>query len=113
MSHNFNTPRDPWSRLTAAARKVPDDRETSAPYGFATRIAALAFAQEQRMASLFDRFAFRAVGVASLLAVFSVALNYDVITTASVASTTVARMDEGELLIPKDDAVAIVLDLAD
>jgi hypothetical protein len=113
MSHNFNTPRDPWSRLTAAAREVPDDRETSAPYGFATRIAALAFAQEQKIASLFDRFALRAVGVASLLAVFSVALNYDVITTASVGSTTVARMDDVELMTPKDDAVAIVLDLAD
>ena len=76
MNQNLNDPRHPWSRLTAAARQVRDDRDSSAPYGFATRIAALALAQERRVASLFERFALRAVGVASLLALFSVVLNY-------------------------------------
>ena len=112
MSHNLNDPRHPWTRLTAAAREVRNDRDTSAPYGFATRIVSLAFAQEQRVASLFERFALRALGVSSLLALFSVALNYDVITTAAVAGTSVVRFEDGELM-PKDDAVAIVLDLAD
>ena len=110
MNHNFNDPRHPWSRLTSAAREVSDDRETSAPYGFATRIAALALAQERKVASLFERFSLKAVGVASLLAAFSVALNYPALSATAVP--VVAQTDEVELL-PADDAVAIVLDFAD
>lgn len=109
MSHP--KPRDPWSRLTAVAREVRDTRDTAAPYGFATRIAALAFAQERRIASLFDRFALRAVGVASLLAIGSVAVNYHAISMPPPVS--VATADAYEPLVPIDDAVAIVLDFAD
>ena len=110
MNQNFNDPRHPWSRLTAAARTARDDRDVSAPYGFATRIAALAMAQEQRVASLFDRFALRAVSVASLLALFSVALNYQALSTESIA--TASQSEEPELMAA-DDAVAAVLDFAD
>ena len=111
MNQNLNDPRHPWSRLTAAAREVRDERDASAPFGFATRIAALALAQERRVASLFERFALRAVGVASLLALFSVALNYQDLSTESVG-VTVAQADEPELMAA-DDAVAVVLDFAD
>jgi hypothetical protein len=111
MSPHLNDPRHPWTRLTTAARHVADDRDTTAPYGFATRIAALAFAQERAVASLFERFALRAVGVASLLALCSVVVNYEVLTSRPAASTVVA-VDETEAL-PTDDAVAIVLELAD
>ena len=98
-------PQHPWSRLVAAARRAPDDRDTAAPYGFATRMAALAFTQERRMASLVERFALRAVGVASLLAILSLAINYSALTNASSASA------EDELL-PTEDAVNVVLDLS-
>ena len=77
--------RHAWSRLTAASRHVPDNRDPSAPYGFAMRLAALAMAQERKMVSLFERFALRAVGVACLLAVASVALNYSAIAKANSA----------------------------
>lgn len=110
MNQNLNDPRHPWQRLTTAAREVRDERDASAPFGFATRIAALALAQERRVASLFERFALRAVGVASLLALFSVALNYQALSTESVI--TVAQADESELMVA-DDAVAVVLDFAD
>ena len=60
---NPTDPQHPWSRLVAAARRASDDRDTAAPYGFATRVAALAFTQERKMASLVERFALRAVGV--------------------------------------------------
>ena len=121
MNQNFNDPRHPWSRLTQAARAVQDDRDSSAPYGFATRVVALAFAQEERrVASLFERFAFRAVGVASLLALFSIVLNYDALSItdsfnssttahATVASAAVETAD----LVAVDDAVSLVLDFAD
>jgi hypothetical protein len=111
MNQNSNDPRHPWMRLTAAARQVRDDRDSSAPYGFATRVAALALAQERRVASLFERFALRAVGVASLLALFSVVLNYQALSTEPM--NTVASVEEPEFIIAADDAVAVVLDFAD
>src|SRR5688500_2132783 len=101
MNQNFNDPRHPWARLTAAAREVRDERDSGAPYGFATRVVALAFAQERRMSSLFERFAFRAVGVASLLALFSIVLNYPALTTTPIgtASPTVTpQVDLVELV---------------
>ena len=113
MNQNFNDPRNPWTRLTAAARDVREERDSSAPYGFATRVVALAFAQERRVASLFERFAFKAVGVASLLALFSVALNYPTLSSTPTATIAVAsQVDEVEL-VAVDDAVSIVLDFAD
>lgn len=107
MSSPLNDPRHPWARLTAAARTVRDDREPSAPYGFATRVAALAFAQERRVVSLFERFSFRAVGLASLLVVVSVALNYQELAAPAV----VAQVTDEVELLHSDDAVSIVLDL--
>ena len=115
MNQHLNDPRHPWSRLTAAARRVNDERDTSAPYGFATRVAALAFAQERPVASLLERFAFRAVSVASLLALFSIVLNYQALSTATPATPVVtAQVESPEPeLVAVDDAVAIVLDFAD
>ena len=98
---NLNDPRHPWSRLTVAARNLPDDRTTDASYGFATRVAALAMAQEVRMASLFDRFALRAVGIACLLALASVAVNYSALTKAS-------SVEEEPMA---DDPVSVLLDV--
>jgi len=92
----------PWSRLTTAARTVTDDRDTAAPYGFATRIAALAMAQERRVTSLFERFAFRALGAACLLAVLSAVANYSVFSAPSAVSD-----DE----LTEDDPVAVLLDV--
>ncbi len=111
MNQNFNSQRNPWERLTTAARNVGDDRDVSAPYGFATRIAAMALSQERKVVSLFERFALRAVGIACLLALGSVALNYGALTNTSAGGGTVASVDE--VLLPKADALAIVLDIAD
>jgi hypothetical protein len=105
MSPNPSDPRHPWARLTATARTVRDDRDAAAPYGFATRVAALALAQESRVLSLLERFSFRAVGVAALLALASVALNYTALTGG------VAAHAEDDMLLA-DDAVSIVLDLS-
>ncbi|MBI4626048.1 MAG: hypothetical protein HY736_22860 [Verrucomicrobia bacterium] len=105
---NFNNPRHAWWRLTTAARQSPDERHVTAPYGFATRVAALAFAQELTMSSVVERVALRAFGVACLLAILSVAVNYKVL---SGNGAPVAVTDE--FALPADDAVAVVLDLTD
>lgn len=99
---NPNASRDPWSRLVTAARTVRDDRDTTAPYGFATRVAALAFSQERRVVSVFDRFALRAFGVACLLAIASVAVNYSVMKTSAPAEEHIAGVT--------DDPMTVLLD---
>ena len=89
-----------WPRLVGTARKAPDTRDTAAPYGFATRVAALAMAQERLAVSLLERFSLRALGVASLLALVCVAANFSTLTGLfrEEAATT-------------DDPVTEVLDL--
>ncbi len=99
---NSNSPNTPWRRLTAAARTVADGREVTAPDGFAARVAALALAQERKVASLFERFAFRALGAACLLALLSAAVNYSVFSPAPAFSD-----DE----LSEDDPVAVLLDV--
>ncbi|MBL9213252.1 MAG: hypothetical protein JNL92_22505 [Opitutaceae bacterium] len=113
MNHNVNDPRSAWMRLASAARQARDERDVAAPYGFATRVAALSQLQETRVASVLERMALRAVGLASLLAICSVALNYEVLAPSPVSSAPVSGSVEEYELAPTDDAVAIVLDLAD
>ncbi|HSY54356.1 MAG TPA: hypothetical protein VK785_07910 [Opitutaceae bacterium] len=83
----MNTPDPRWQRLAAAARQVHDGRETAAPSGFATRVAAHAFAAvEQPFSALLARFSWRALGLAALLALGSVAANYSAISAFSSGS---------------------------
>jgi hypothetical protein len=71
-----------WDKLVNAARRAEPARDESAPYGFATRVAARAMAAERGHFSLFGRYSLRALGVASLLALVSVAANYSAISSA-------------------------------
>jgi hypothetical protein len=80
----MNTPDPRWERLAAAARQVRDERDTAAPSGFATRVAAHAFARaEPPFSALFARFSWRALGCAALLALVAVAANYSAISALS------------------------------
>jgi len=88
-----------WSRLAATVRAVPDARPTAAPFGFSTRVAALALGVGRFKASLLERFAFRAISCACLLAIGSVLLNFSAI-TAEVRVEAVAD---------DDDLVAVLL----
>jgi hypothetical protein len=76
--------RHPWSRLVAAERLAPDDRDPAAPSGYATRVAALALGTPPRpsLSFLFERLSLRALGVACLLMLVSVAANYPAIARA-------------------------------
>jgi hypothetical protein len=84
----MNTPSDPrWERLAAAARQIRDSRDTAAPYGFATRVAARAFAAvEPPFSALLAKFSWRALGIAALLAIASAAINYSAFSTRSSTS---------------------------
>ena len=108
-SHHID-PRQAWARLTVAARTVRDDRDTTAPYGFSTRVAALAMNQEIKVGSLFDAFALRALWVACALAVFSIAMNYSEVSRRLSGAGQTAGDDA---LPPVNDAITVVLALAD
>jgi hypothetical protein len=107
MNTPLHDPRHPWTRLTAAARTVRDERDVAAPWGFATRVVALAMGQERRVGSLFEAFALRALAVAGLLAVASVALNYNELTGR------LGQVSGDDVLPGINDTVAVVLALAD
>ena len=98
---NLNAPKHPWNRLMVAVRNGVPDRDTAAPDGFAARIAALAMAQERKVASLCERFAFRALGAACALALLSVVANY-----SSLGSALAFADDD----LVEDDPVAVLLD---
>ena len=88
-----------WARLTAGARRAPRGTAAVAPFGFSTRVAALAFAAERPMRSLLERFSLRAVGVASLLAVASVVVNYPVLTAHPADDELIALEDPVAMLL--------------
>jgi len=90
-----------WLKLVAAARRAPDGGDSTAPYGFAVRVAALAMSVDRPASSWLDRFSWRAMVVACALAVVVVAVNF--------SSIRPSPDDEAAL---NDDPVAQVVDLA-
>ncbi len=88
-------------RLLAAARRAPVSGDESAPFGFATRVAALAFEQAQHSAPSFARLSLRVAGISCLFAVVAVGVNYKAITSAIDDESTAAG----------DDPVADVVNL--
>jgi hypothetical protein len=83
-----------WRRLVAGARRAPAARDESAPFGFSTRVAALAFGAERKSPSPFARLSLRAAAVACLLAVVAVAVNYSAIKGAFEDESAVAANDD-------------------
>ena len=102
---NPNDPKHPWQRLAAAARRAPDDRDTVAPFGFAGRVAALALSAERSAVSLLERFSLRALGIACLLTMVTLATNYSVV-------TRLFAEDEAIPAMTTDDPVAELVDVA-
>jgi hypothetical protein len=92
-----------WERLVAAARKAPGAGDESAPFGFSTRVAALAFEAARPQPSAFARLALKAALVACLLALGAAGLNYSAIVGAFADESPVAA---------GDDPVAEVVNLA-
>jgi hypothetical protein len=72
-----------WQRLVVAAREAPYTGDEAAPFGFSTRIAALAMAAERpTMRAMVNRLSWRALGVALMLMIFSIAANYSSVSLA-------------------------------
>jgi hypothetical protein len=95
----MKTPPEIWSRLAALARRAPAEiRDEAAPYGFATRVAALALGRPaESVAALFSRYALRALAVACVLALAGVSASWRPLMSA-VASEAAALEDSAALL---------------
>ena len=104
----MNTPEKSWQRLVEAARRAPPPQpgDEAAPFGFATRVAALAFGPQQaaRSRPIFARLSLRAAAVAGLLAVAAVAANFTAIRGAFDDDPAAASASS-------DDPVAEVVDM--
>jgi hypothetical protein len=91
---------DAWQKLASVARRAPDDRDCSPPFGFATRVAALAMA-ERPAVSWLERLSWRAMGVACTLAAVAVALNF----------SSLRRPSDDLAASTFDDPVAQIVDI--
>lgn len=87
-----------WQQLAAAARRVPDLRDESAPFGFATRVAGLGLAAGGRGSwAMFEKFAVRGLIAAGAFGLAAVAFGYS--TWSSDRENDVANADAvGEVL---------------
>jgi hypothetical protein len=94
-----------WQKLLAAARMAPRAADEAAPFGFSTRVAALAFEQGRPQPSVFARLSLRAAAVACLLAVAAVAANYSAIKGAFDDESPLPSVASG------DDPIAEVVDM--
>jgi hypothetical protein len=100
---------DSWQRLAAAARRAPEERDTAAPYGFAVRVAAQAWAASAAPVPFFEQFSLRlslrALGAAGLLAVATAGASYPTLVRifADPAATAVAQSAE----VPAADPAAL------
>jgi hypothetical protein len=83
-----------WQKLAAAARRAPAAGDDSAPFGFSTRVAALAFDLTRQAPSDFGRLSLRAAGIACLFAVVAVGYNYTAIANAFDDEPAVAAGDD-------------------
>ena len=74
-----------WHRLVGAARQAPIAGDDAAPYGFATRVAALAMAAVERpsLQSSLNHFSWRALGFSLMLMIVSIVANYSSVTTVA------------------------------
>ena len=66
-----------WQRLITVARQAPEASDVAAPYGFSTRVVARALGDERpAVLAVFGRFSVRALWVACLFTLVSLAANY-------------------------------------
>ncbi len=92
-----------WSRLVRAARSPGEAADDAAPFGFATRVAALGLAARAEAPALLEAFAMRAVLLSGLVAGLSLALGF----------ADGFGSGAGDDLLALNDTVSLVLALVD
>lgn len=88
-----------WRKLATLARQAGDSRDTAAPYGFATRVAARAGALPIGPAAIvFERVALRGLMVAAAFGLAAIGFNFTTLVTYTQTDAYVAADMVGELL---------------
>lgn len=91
-----------WPRLVRAARSADETSSLDAPFGFATRVAALGLAAREEAPALVEAFALRALALAGIVATLAVVLN--------LGDVFAPGADD---LFAANDTVSVVLALVD
>lgn len=87
-------PLQPWWRLTAAARRLSTADDAAAPHGFATRVVARAWAEPRASsAALFVQLSWRAFGVAAVVALAILAVNFETLTQQQPIEDALLNVD--------------------
>jgi hypothetical protein len=81
-------------KLIEAARRAPPAADEPAPFGFSTRVVAMAFDSDRPATSAFARLSLRAAAVAFLLAAIAVGVNYSAIVGAFSAEPAPGSGDD-------------------
>ncbi len=91
-----STPAQAWQKLTTAARRAPEDTASlQAPYGFATRVVAQAFAVADRpVAQMIEGLSWRALGISALIMIAVVAINLSPVLNSIDDEVTALTDDE-------------------
>jgi len=97
----MNAAHQAWQKLVTAARAAPAPADESAPFGFSTRLAGLAFAGPAASPwALFEKFAVRGLIAACAFGIAAVAFGYSAWSSDRDTDNTA------------DEGVAEVLDLS-
>jgi hypothetical protein len=88
-----------WRKLTSLARQARDPRDSGAPYGFSTRVAAHAAGMPFDSSSVpFENFALRGLVVAAVCGIAAIAFDYATFVTSTQTDAYVAADMVGDLL---------------
>ena len=95
----MNDRKQTWDRLVAWARRVPDERDVQPPLGFASRVVALAFERGKRE-PLWETLSLRALGLASLVAIAAIAVNFSGSSGSAYDDIDVVDQAAADLFLP-------------
>lgn len=87
-----------WLRLTSLARQAPIEEDVASPYGFSTRVAALAMQARPPSDALLEKFALRGLVAALTLGAASLAFSFTELTAEADDDLTLAADPLPELL---------------
>jgi hypothetical protein len=90
-----------WLRLVKAARQAGAPGDESAPFGFSTRVSALAMQRPAAKSSALAAvaaFSWRALGLALMLMFLSIVANYSVLASSAEGETEAVLDPVGEIL---------------
>ena len=94
--------------LMSAARRAPDTRDTQAPFGFSTRLAAHAFEMRATpLAAMFESLSWRALAVSCLLMALTIASSYSLGLGSATAQSSSNGDDSSDLLDPISEVIEI------